>query len=272
MSAIAARVLPRGRNHDAVPSFLAALLMHAALIGWMWFAVQWRTNASPPAVAELWELPPIQASSPPPAPIPAPAAEPIPPPASEEPAPPKADIVQKQEAPHKAVEAPPKETPTKRENKPKRHDVPTPQEQRRQQAQAEKQHQEEMTRLASQAGGPVGQAGQAGQAGVPTHATAFASTGPISNEYAAKIQTAVRAHLSYAVPDEVPASVYAEFDVELLPTGEQAAEPRLTKPSGLPGFDEAARRAILRTDPFPRRDDGTVPRHLTLQLFPRDTR
>jgi hypothetical protein len=61
MSAIAARVLPRGRNHDAVPSFLAALLMHAALIGWMWFAVQWRTNASPPAVAELWELPPIQA-------------------------------------------------------------------------------------------------------------------------------------------------------------------------------------------------------------------
>jgi len=258
MTAIAARALPRHRDHDAAPSFVAALAMHAALVGWMWFAVQWHTSASAPAVAELWDLPPptlAVAEAPPPEP----PAAPTPPPPSEEITPPNPDIVQKAEAPRRAQAAAPKEAPKKdKKAKPVRSE-PTPQELRRQQAQAERQRQDEMTRLASQA---------LATARTPT----VSSMGPISNEYSAKIQSAVRAHLSYAVPEGVAPTVYAEFSVELLPTGEQAAEPRLVKPSGLPGFDEAARRAILRTDPFPRRDDGTVPRSLSLQLYPQDTR
>jgi colicin import membrane protein len=255
MTAIAARVLPRRRDHDAAPAFLAALVMHAALVGWMWFAVQWRTNASPPAVAELWQLAPLAEPAVEP---PAPPTAPIPPPPSEQPTPPKADIVQKQQAPRRPVESPRKETPTKRDTKAKQT-PPTREELRRQQAQAEKQHQQEMARLTQ-------------QAGVVSRTPAPASVGPISNEYSAKIQAAVRAHLYFAVPEGVPPSVYAEFEVDLLPTGEQAAEPRLVKPSGLPGFDEAARRAILRTDPFPRRDDGTVPRSFHLLLYPQDAR
>jgi len=258
MTAIAARMLPRRHDHDAVPSFAAALAMHAALVGWMWFAVQWHTSASAPAVAELWDL------SPPPLAVteehpPEPPAPPVSPPPSEAAPPPNADIVQKAETPRRAQEAVPKEAPKKdKKAKPVRNE-PTPQELRRQQAQAERQRQDEMTRLASQA---------LATARTPT----VSSTGPVSNEYSAKIQSAVRAHLSYAVPEGVAPTVYAEFAVELLPTGEQAAEPRLVKPSGLPGFDDAARRAILRTDPFPRRDDGTVPRSLSLRLYPQDTR
>lgn len=259
MTAIAARSLPQQRrDHDVAPAFLAALAMHAALIGWMWFAVQWRTSASAPAVAELWDLPaPVVAAPEPPAPLPPPVA--AAPPPSEEAPPPNAEIVQKSEAPHRPTPPQPKETP-KRDKKAKRaRTEPTPQELRREQVQAEREHQDEMARLTSQA---------LATARTPT----VSSLGPISNEYSAKIQAAVRAHLAYAVPEGVPPSVYAEFAVELLPTGEQAAEPRLVKPSGLPGFDEAARRAILRTDPFPRRDDGTVPRSLSLRLYPQETR
>ncbi len=256
---LAARVLPVRRSADSPASFLAALAMHAALVGWMWFAVQWHTSASAPAVAELWELPPPiepQVIAPAPAPI---AAPPPPPPAVEQ-TPTTADIVQKQEAPHRNQEAP-KRIFNRKEKKPRtsNEQQPTLEEVLRQQEQAEKRQQEETQRLTSAAGA------------VP-RSPSVASTAPLSNEYSARIQSAVRAHLSFAVPDGVPATVYAEFLVELLPTGEQESEPRLVKPSGLPGFDEAAQRAILRTDPFPRRDDGTVPRPLRLRLYPQDAR
>ncbi len=244
MTAAALRLGHGADTRDTVPGFIAALMMHAALIGWMWIAVQWHTNASPPAIAELWELAPIEPPAPP-AP-PEPAA-----PAAQAPAPPKPDIVEKREVPPKKAEAPPK-----RENKPRK---PTPEQLKRQREEAEKRHAQEMARLTSEAG-PV------------ARTPMVASSGPISNEYSARIQAAVRAHLFYAVPEGVPASVYAEFKVFLLPTGEQASEPELVKSSGVPGFDDAARRAILRTDPFPRRDDGTVPRTLSLQLYPQDTR
>jgi colicin import membrane protein len=240
---IGARAAGGDGRRDGAPSFLAALAMHAAMIGWMWFAVQWHTSASAPAVAELWELPPVLDASAPVVPAPAPAPEP----AKEEP-PPQPDIVVK------------REKPPRKDHKPK----PAAREQStedliRQQVAADTRHQDEMQRLTR-------------QAGVPARMPAMQSTGPISNEYGARVQSAVRAHLSFAVPEGVASSVYAEFAVELLPTGEQASEPRLTKPSGLPGFDEAARRAILRTDPFPRRDDGTVPRSFILQLHPQDVR
>ena len=66
-----------------------------------------------------------------------------------------------------------------------------------------------------------------------------------------------------------PASVYAEFQVDLLPTGEILAVRRL-KASGLPGYDEAVERAIRRTDPFPRKRDGTVERTVIIRFRPVD--
>jgi colicin import membrane protein len=86
------------------------------------------------------------------------------------------------------------------------------------------------------------------------------------------INGCIRPHISIAVPHSTPDKVYAEFKVELLPTGEQAAPPQLIKSSGLPGYDDAAERAIIRCDPFPRDKDGTVPRPLSLKLYPTVTR
>ncbi len=256
MTAVVARALRPRPDGRSAASFAAALAMHAALVGSMWFAVQWRTSASAPAIAELWELPALSDAQAAP-PVPAPA--PLPPPPAEASAPAAADIVQKQEAPQRAKPVQRKDAPRPNKKAPPVPAGPSAEEVIQQQEQQDEQHREEMSRLRS-------------QAGAPTRSPALPSLGPVSNEYGARIQAAVRAHLSFAVPEGVPASLYAEFAVELLPTGEQASEPRLVKPSGLAGFDEAARRAILRTDPFPRRDDGTVPRTLSLKLYPQDAR
>ena len=99
-----------------------------------------------------------------------------------------------------------------------------------------------------------------------------ASPGVISNAYSALIKACIRPNIVFAVPEGTPDQVYAEFKVELLPTGEQAAPPQLAKPSGLPGYDDAAERAIIRCDPFPRDRDGTVPRSFTLRMYPTEAR
>ncbi len=260
MTAIAARgPLPPDRNRGSGPAFVAALLMHAALIGSMWFAVQWKTTASAPATAELWELPSVEQTTPLPTPTPAPAPE-TPPPAPAQEAPiPAPDIALKRERPHKTEEAP-KPIPKPEKKKPKPTPAePTAQELKRQQAEADKRHAEELKRLSS-------------QAGTPTSDVPSVSAGPISQEWAARIKSAVLANLNFAVPEGVSPAVYAKFRVELLPDGELAGEPLLVHPSGLPGFDEAARRAILRTNPFPRKSNGTVDRAIDLDLHPQDVR
>ena len=95
----------------------------------------------------------------------------------------------------------------------------------------------------------------------------------ISETYKALIIACVRRNLAFAVPEGTSEQVYAVFHVELLPTGEQAAPPRLTRPSGLPGYDDAAERAIIRCDPFPRDQSGTLPnRSFDLVMRPTETR
>lgn len=239
------------------PGFFMALAMHAALIGYLWFAVQWRTSAVAPPVAILWDLSaPIEAVQPPPPAPPTPVATPPPPP--KEAAPPnKPDIVEKAERiTKKEPEAPRKEPPPARKEKPK----PSPAAATKQQAlQAERQHTEEMARLAR-------------QAGEPGRTPAAASPGRLTDAYIGRVRAAVLANVHYALPEE-NVDVQAEYEVELVPgTGEVVGEPRLLRSSGLPGWDEAVRRAILHTDPFPLRDDGTAPRSLKLVFRPTDTR
>ena len=229
-----------------------------ALVAAMWFAVQWKTSVSAPATAELWVLPPaVEETTPAPAPAPAPVPVAPEPPAAKAPEPVKPDIVEKRE-PRKRPQDQAQPTPN-REKKPKPVPKTPSAAEMRQQAEAQKRHDEEMQRLTS-------------QAGVTSPTPSLASSGPVSNEWNTRIQAAVRSHLNYAVPEGVDPSAYVEFSVELLPTGEQASEPQLVKPSGIPGFDEAARRAILRTDPFPRKSDGSVERNIRLRLRPQDVR
>jgi len=247
----------RGRN--TVPSFMAAVAMHALLVFGLWFAVQWRTTSEAPAVAELWEpLPAVEQPAPPPPP---------PAPAQPEAPHPEADIVQQQQVKPHAPEqespppverrpiekpAPPKKEPKKVEPK------PSPEQIEREQHQAEERQQAEIARLTGQV---------AGSARAPA-----ASPGVIDDAYKALIKGCIFPHIVFAVPDGTSSQVYAEFQVDLLPTGEQAGPPKLIRPSGLSGWDDAAERAIIRCDPFPRRPDGTAPRSISLTMRPTEAR
>ncbi len=260
-----AAVRPRGPElgRNTLPSFGAALAMHALLIFGMWFAVQWRTSSEAPAVAELWEpLPPIQSHTP------APEA---PPPAPPRPvaAQPDADIVQQQQVKKHApeqespppIERQPISKPEPKKIEPKKVEPkkePSREQVERQERAAEERRQTEIARLTGEVTGSA--------------RTPSASSGVMSSTYKALINGCIRPHIAFAVPEDTSSQVYAEFAVELLPTGEQAAAPKLVKPSGLPGYDEAAERAIIRCDPFPRQSDGTVPRTFTLKMYPTETR
>ncbi|HEY4038395.1 MAG TPA: TonB C-terminal domain-containing protein [Burkholderiaceae bacterium] len=253
-----ARGPERGRN--TVPSFMAAVAMHALLVFGMWFAVQWRTSSETPAVAELWEpLTPIVPPAPPP-------PEPVAPPQPEA-AKPDADIVEKQQvkphAPEQQSPPPVERRPIeKREAKkvePKKVEAkPTPEQIAREERKAEERRQAEIARITGEVGGAA--------------RSAPASPGVMSDAYKGLINACIRPHIVFAVPEGTSDQIYAEFKVQLLPTGEQAAPPQLTKPSGLPGYDDAAERAIIRCDPFPRDRDGTVPRSFTLKMYPTETR
>lgn len=264
-----------GEQHNTLSSFALALAMHALLFGGLSLVVQWRTQPEAPVVAELWgSLPPIEVPAPPPAPPPpAPKVEP-------EPERRDADIVVKQQK-----KEPPKVEPdTKKleeekrrieeekkriEDEKKRVEAEKKKleaERRRAEAklaaEREAQRKAEVERLLAQAGSAQG--------------TPTAQTGPTggargSAEYAARLVAYIKQFIVFPVPEGTSPQIYAEFEVELLPTGEQARV-RLVKPSGLAGYDAAVERAIARANPFPRKPDGTVDRVVTIRFYPVERR
>lgn len=106
-----------------LPSLLLAVLVHAALLAFLWIGVSWTAKTPITVEAEVWdmsvqtaaapELPPEPAPAPAPAPAPEPTPEPVrtpppptPPPVVEQPAPtPPPDIALQREKERKAEEA-----------------------------------------------------------------------------------------------------------------------------------------------------------------------
>lgn len=277
--------VPRKRPHwhapakGTGPAFLLSLLAHTLLFVAIAFVVRWKTEPAGTLSAELWSGLPAAAPAPAPAPPPAPVVEPAPPPPKVEPTPEpepvkKPDIVVEQKPEPKKVEPPKKiEPPKKAEPKkepPKKTEPPKPdpkiEAQKREAAraaqEAEKRHEAEIARnLAAAAGGAPR---------VPSGATGVAGG---AAGYDAQVVGCVRPHIVFNVPEGIrPKQFVAEFEVQLLPTGEQAGAPKLLKASGLAAYDQAVERAIRRCDPFPRPKEGAMPRSLRLTFDPVDTR
>jgi colicin import membrane protein len=87
------------------------------------------------------------------------------------------------------------------------------------------------------------------------------------SEYRARLVALIKSRIVYAVPEGTSTSVYTDVQVDLLPTGEVAGI-RVLKPSELPEYDAAVDRAIRRTDPFPRKPDGSIDRTITIRFRP----
>ena len=258
------------------PAFALSLLVHGLLFIAIAFVVRWKTEPAGTVAVELWGgLPPPPAVEVPRQPPPVVKPPPVEPP----PEPRKADIVEQKAEPKveppKKVEPPPeppkKIEPPKKVEPPKKIEPDLRQEQLKRdaetkaaQAAAEKQRQAAIERAMAAAG--------TSSAGVPGGSPA---TGPggMARGYESQVVGCIRPHIVYNVPESLQARQHvAEFEVTLLPTGEQVGAPRLLRPSGIAAYDQAVERAIRRCDPFPRPREGAMPRSLRLAFDPVETR
>jgi colicin import membrane protein len=266
-------------DRGTMPAFVLALTMHAMLFLGMWLAMQWKTQSDAVATAELWApLPPpqIEKTEPKPAPPPPPPkVEPKPEPEKKD-----ADIVVKQEKKKEPpkVEPTPEPTPDPQKIEAERKKL----ELERKRAELERQQKAELERKKREAEAAAKREAQLEAqrkadlerllAQANTGTAPVQSSGRADPGYIDLVRACIRPHIVYAVPEGTSAQIYAEFQLDLLPTGEQAGAPRLTKSSGLAGYDAAAERAIRRCDPIPRKKDGTVDRTLIIRLYPVEAR
>jgi len=253
-------------------SFGLALSVHALLFVGMTLAVRWNTQPAAPVVAELWSSLPspqvVDVAPPPPPPPPPPKVEPEP---QREPdialkiekrPPPTIDIPKFEPPKEVKKPEPPKEVkkpePKKEAKKPEPRKVEPPKEE-------PPRPRTDMERLMAQAGVT------AAPGGATTPGAAASGVRGSDSAYSALVIGCIRPHIVFVVPEGTAANVYADFRVELLPDA-SVASLRLVRPSGLPGYDAAAERAIRRCDPFPRKRDGTIDRTIDVRMYPVEPR
>jgi colicin import membrane protein len=100
--------------------------------------------------------------------------------------------------------------------------------------------------------------------------SAARSTAPrMDSGYQAAIASKVKSNTNYTGSTDAPGNPRVEFQIEQLPTGEIISVKK-TKSSGLPGFDEAVEKGIIKSSPLPRKKDGTVERSFPISFKLKD--
>lgn len=269
-----------------------ALLAHLLLLGALTWGVHWKrhTDNELAVEAELWSAVPQQAAPPlvePPPPPPAPpepAPRPAPPPRQAAPETRDADIALEREKKRlekekqerlKQLEQDKRERAKaerekreqlekqrrlaedrkKQEQDAKRKEAAQAQEEARR---AEAMRQENLRRIAGLAGATGGESASG---------MAQRSAGP-STGYAGRIRARIRPNIVFS--DDVAGNPTAEVEVRAAPDGTIVSR-RLIKSSGLKAWDEAALKAIDKTEVLPRDVDGRVPQQpLVISFRPKD--
>jgi colicin import membrane protein len=96
------------------------------------------------------------------------------------------------------------------------------------------------------------------------------SQGPRGDpSYNQKVGAKIRSNTVFNGAEDVEGNPSVEYAVDLLPDGTVRGMRKL-KTSGIPGFDEAVRRAIEKSQPFPADKSGTVPSGIILTHKPKD--
>ncbi|MDN6887314.1 cell envelope integrity protein TolA [Variovorax sp. CAN2819] len=284
-------------------ALVLALIAHGLLIAALTWGVRWRSDADEGAVdAELWSstvqqaAPRLQAP-PAPAPVPAPpppAPAPPPPPAAKapEPAPaPKApdialerekklkeqkeqqerELERQQQQKKKELEA--RQRAEEEAQRKKEQQQKLAEQKKQQEAEAKQAEQKKAEAAAKQAAADRAATlkrmqGLAGASGADdSKGTALRSSGP-SSGYAGRIAAAVRPNITFPDADTVSGNPAAEFEVSLAPDGTIVGV-KLSKSSGLPGWDDAAERGLRKTDKLPRDTDGRIFPSLIVTLRPK---
>lgn len=288
-----------------LPAFMLAVVVHAVLLGFLWFGISWQNNEPVAVEAEVWDMS-IQTAAapalpPPPAPEPEPEPEPAPPPPRvvepppvERPAPVQPDIKLEREKARKEQEK--RELAEKRERERK--------EEERNQELAEKKKKEEAERekkelarkeadrkkaeklAADKAAKEKAAKAEKAEAAkldklrqedlkrmagaMGSGGAAQKSTAPRADAgYVAAITAAIKSATAYGGSTTMPGNPKAIFKVEQLPTGEIMSV-RLVKSSGVPEFDRAVENGIKKASPLPKKKDGTVERTLDVNFSMKD--
>jgi len=77
--------------------------------------------------------------------------------------------------------------------------------------------------------------------------------------YAGKVAAKIKSNTAFSLPPDLQGNPAVEYDVQLFPDGSLRGAPRKVKSSGIPAFDDAVRRAIELSAPFPADKSGAVP-------------
>jgi len=220
-----------------------AIVMHLAFFVLLIFGVSWQKKPESPVVADLWSsLPPMVEPvqpkvevqpEPDPPPKPAPKVEPPPVPKAE-PAPvPKPEIALKKKI-EKEKKAEPKAEP-KPEPK-KREDDKAARLKKEADAKKNEERELELKKFLAEKEANTKAAAQVSE------------QGKIISEYMERIRTKVRQNV--VEPPNLQGNPTAEFDVVVIPGGEVLSV-KLARSSGVPAYDAAVERAIMKSAPLP---------------------
>ena len=280
-------------------ALVLALVVNLLFVGVLVFSVSWQNRAPSAVTAELY-APATKATPAPPArlqpmPLPAPKLEPLPepkpeplplpapkppPPTVEKPDQREADIALKakqaaqlkQQAAERArveKEQARKEAEAKKlaEQQARAVQAMRAQAQREAQFRAQAEQESQMRAQAEQESQMRAQAERELQARAQ-QASAAAAHNKAEADWIDRIRSKVRSNV--IVPPDLQGNPEAVFDVVQLPTGE-IIDVQLRKSSGVPAYDNAVQRAILKSSPLPKpATPDLFERSLRLKFRPRD--
>ncbi|MFC4160801.1 energy transducer TonB [Chitinimonas lacunae] len=243
-------------------SLVLTVLMHLAIGGLLYFGVQWQTKPPEPVEVELWSGAPEPAPRPvktPPPPKPRPvepreepreAPEPPKPPrkADIEEAPPKKTpkpVEKKPEPKPPELKPPPKPEPKKPEPKKEIKPAPKPP---LEEAEGETPRDKPGRLKAAPADASASLSALAARQEAAEAGERASAYKKALDSYLGQVRNKVRRNMTY--PDDGPGNPEAEFEVVLLPDM-TILEVTLRRSSGNSGFDEAVKRALLRTAEYP---------------------
>ncbi len=239
-------ILPPANRAGKRISIALAIAVHLLLAGFLFYGVRWQTKATDVVEVELVRAiaepepaaPPVAVPpTPTPPPAPEPKAEPAPPP-------PKPDIAikekEKPKPPPKVTAPPPRVDPFQEQLK-------RESEQLTQRKQADTAARELSQLKASQLS---------------------AARNKAIADYLGRIRGKIRGNI--VLPPDIKGNPEAVFEVTQLPSGE-VINVKLKKSSGHPTLDAAVERAILKSSPLPKPEQGDVfDRLLNIPYRPRE--
>lgn len=244
------------REEHRALSFVMAVLMHGLIAALLYFGVQWHTQKAAPMEVELW----TGALAPAPAPVH--QAKPVPPPpkpkVEEPPEPPpqtKPDIAEERPKPvPPKPKAPEKKPEPIKKPEPKKPEPPKKAEPEKTKPQPPKAEVGK-GKLASDKLGklekpPLDATVSLAALAARAQAAEASANAKQFDAYLSLVRNQIRRNMTY--PDDGNGNPEAVFEVTLLPDRTiLEAGLKLVKSSGIPAYDEAARRAIIRTGQYP---------------------